>query len=149
MTHEEKGIAMDAVLQPVFERGFDGMQEAPSTILNVALRLEREKALGAAPHERTEERRGYANGFKPKALKRARAKVRDMTDKRQCFPPVPERIVRINRHLIGWANYYAYGYPRKAFRDMNHYVCVRVIKHLDRRSNVRTSGRKVRPTISI
>jgi transposase-like protein len=69
MTHEEKGIAMDAVLQPIFERGFDGMQEVLSTILNVAMRLEREKALGAAPHERTEERRGYANGFKPKGLK--------------------------------------------------------------------------------
>ena len=43
MTHEEKGIAMDAVLQPLFERGFDGMQEVLSTILNVAMRLEREK----------------------------------------------------------------------------------------------------------
>ncbi len=27
MTHEEKGTAMDAVLQPVFERGFDGIRE--------------------------------------------------------------------------------------------------------------------------
>ena len=27
------------------------------------------KALGAAPHERTDDRRGYANGFKPKGLK--------------------------------------------------------------------------------
>ena len=26
------------------------------------------------------------------------------------------------------------GYPRKAFRDMNHYVRVRMIKHLERRS---------------
>ena len=69
MTHEEKGIAMDAVLQPLFERGFDGMQEVLATVLNVAMRLEREKALGAAPHERTEDRRGYANGFKPKGLK--------------------------------------------------------------------------------
>jgi len=69
MTHAEKGIAMDAVLQPLFERGFDGMQEVLATILNVAMRLEREKALGAAPHERTEDRRGYANGFKPKGLK--------------------------------------------------------------------------------
>ena len=25
MTHEEKGTAMEAVLQPVFERGFDGI----------------------------------------------------------------------------------------------------------------------------
>ncbi len=79
--------------------------------------------------------RKYLNVFpSPKALKRERAKVRDMTDKRQCFTPVPELIERVNRHLKGWANYYAYGYPRKAFRDMNHYVRLRLIKHLERRS---------------
>jgi transposase-like protein len=69
MTHEEKGIAMDAVLQPLFERGFDGIQEVLATIFNVAMRAEREKVLCAELHERTEERRGYANGFKPKTLK--------------------------------------------------------------------------------
>lgn len=77
----------------------------------------------------------YLNIFpSPKALKRERAKVRDMTDKRQCYTPVPELIARVNRHLKGWANYYAYGYPRQAFRDMNHYVRQRLAKHLERRS---------------
>ena len=77
----------------------------------------------------------YLNVFpSAKALKRARAKVREMTDKRQCFTPVPELIARINRHLRGWANYYAYGYPRKAFRAMNRHVRQRLAKHLERRS---------------
>ena len=57
-----------------------------------------------------------------------------MTDKRQCFTPVPELIERINRHLKGWANYYSYGYPRNAFRGINHYVRQRLTKHLERRS---------------
>jgi len=79
--------------------------------------------------------RKYLNVFpSPKALKRERAKLRDMTDKRQCCTPVPELIARINRHLKGWANYYAYGYPRKAFRDMNHHIRQRLTKHLERRS---------------
>ena len=77
----------------------------------------------------------YLNVFpSPKALKRERAKVREMTDKRQCFTPVPALIERVNRHLKGWANYYAYGYPRQAFRGMNHYVRQRLAKHLERRS---------------
>lgn len=77
----------------------------------------------------------YLNVFpSPKSLKRERAKLRDMTDKRQCFTPVPELIARINRHLKGWANYYAYGYPRNAFRGINHYVRQRLTKHLERRS---------------
>jgi RNA-directed DNA polymerase len=77
----------------------------------------------------------YLNVFpSPKSLKRERAKLRDMTDKRQCFTPVPELIERINRQMKGWANYYAYGYPRKAFRDINHYARQRLAKHLERRS---------------
>jgi RNA-directed DNA polymerase len=77
----------------------------------------------------------YLNVFpSPKALKRERAKVRDMTDKRQCCTPVPELIARINRQLKGWSNYYAHGYPRKAFRDMNRHVRQRLTKHLKRRS---------------
>lgn len=69
MTHGEKGTAMEAVLQPVFERGFDGIGEVLSAVLNFAMLIEREKALGAQPYERTAERGGHANGFKPRTLK--------------------------------------------------------------------------------
>jgi len=48
MTHEEKGTAMEAVLQPIFERGFEGLGEVVSAVLNFAMLVEREKALGAA-----------------------------------------------------------------------------------------------------
>ena len=79
--------------------------------------------------------RKYLNIFpSPKALKRARAKVKEMTGASQCFTPVPELIGRLNRYLKGWGSYYAYGYPRRAFRDMNHYVRGRLAKHLNRRS---------------
>lgn len=77
----------------------------------------------------------YLNVFpSPKTLKCERAKLRDMTDKRQYFTPVPELIARINRHLKGWANYYAYWYPRNAFRGINHYVRQRLTKYLEHRS---------------
>ena len=36
--------------------------------LNAAMQIERQKHLGAAPHERTEERTGHANGYKDKTL---------------------------------------------------------------------------------
>ena len=70
----------------------------------------------------------------PKAIKRERAKLRAMTDKRQCLTPIPELIDRLNRQLRGWSNYYDYGYPRQAFRNINHYVRERLIRHLNRRS---------------
>jgi RNA-directed DNA polymerase len=70
----------------------------------------------------------------PKAIKRERAKVRAMTDKRQCFTPIPELIEKLNRQIRGWANYYDYGYPRQAFRNINRYVGERLTLHLNRRS---------------
>lgn len=39
------------------------------TLYNGVMQLERQKHLGAAPHERSEQRMGYANGFKDKTLK--------------------------------------------------------------------------------
>jgi RNA-directed DNA polymerase len=77
----------------------------------------------------------YLNVFpSPKALKRERAKLRDLTDKRKCFFPIPDLIEKVNRQMRGWSNYYSYGYPRQAFRGINHYVRERLTIHLNRRS---------------
>jgi RNA-directed DNA polymerase len=48
--------------------------------------------------------------------------------------PIPALIQRLNRHLDGWANYFRFGYPRVAFRDINSYVRERLMVHLRRRS---------------
>jgi RNA-directed DNA polymerase len=80
----------------------------------------------------------YLNVFpSPKALKRERMKLRAMTSKRQSFVPIPELVGSINRQVRGWSNYYAYGYPRQAFRDINQFVRERMTRHLCRRSQRR------------
>lgn len=69
-----------------------------------------------------------------KALGRERAKLREMTGTRMCFKPIPALIGELNEHLRGWANYFGQGYPRMAFRQINHYVRERLCCHLHRRS---------------
>jgi RNA-directed DNA polymerase len=69
-----------------------------------------------------------------KALKTERERLREMTNHRQCFHPIPHLIARLNRHLKGWQNYFDFGYPRMAFREINSYVRVRLSVHLRRRS---------------
>jgi RNA-directed DNA polymerase len=69
-----------------------------------------------------------------KSMKREREVMRKRTDKSVCFVPIPQLIKEINKHLSGWKNYYDYGYPNKAFRDMNFYIGMRLTKHLKRRS---------------
>ena len=44
------------------------MAEVMRVLLNHAMQAERSKALGAAPYERSTNRKGHANGFKPKTL---------------------------------------------------------------------------------
>ena len=77
----------------------------------------------------------YLNMFpSQKALSRERAKLREMTSPKMCFKPIPALIEELNSQLGGWSNYFGQGYPRKAFREINHYVRHRLFCHLSRRS---------------
>jgi RNA-directed DNA polymerase len=82
--------------------------------------------------------RRYLNIFpSPRSVQRERDRLREMTNSRMCFKPIPALIHELNRHLKGWKNYYNYGYPRKAFREINRMARMRVYKHLNRRSQRR------------
>lgn len=72
-----------------------------------------------------------------KSLARARDRLRTETDRRRCFVPLPELVARLNRWLHSWANYFRHGYPRQAFRKLNWFVCGRLRRHLNRRSQRR------------
>lgn len=69
-----------------------------------------------------------------KAQRRERDRLREMTDSGECYKPVTDMIEEINGHLLGWANYFKYGYPRKTFRGVNRYVRQCLTRHLQRRS---------------
>jgi RNA-directed DNA polymerase len=69
-----------------------------------------------------------------KALQAQREALREMISARQSHVPESHLIQRVNRQLRGWANFFSFGYPRKAKRAMNWYVRSRLIKHLHRRS---------------
>ncbi len=69
-----------------------------------------------------------------KAMKKEREKLYEMTDASRSCVPLPVLIRNLNRHLDGWANYFCFGYPREAFREINWYVRDRLTQHLRRRS---------------
>lgn len=69
-----------------------------------------------------------------KTMTRERETLRQLINAQQSHTPLPELIGRLNRHLRGWANYFALGHPRKAFSDLNHFVRYRLGRHLNRRS---------------
>jgi hypothetical protein len=53
----------------------DGLPRVAEMILNAAMILERTAHLGAAPHQRSQDRNGYANGFKPRTYHSAIGKL--------------------------------------------------------------------------
>ena len=70
MTHQLQTTALDEITELLAEHGFDGMAQAVTVLLNEVMKLERTHALGAAPYQRSEQRNGHANGFKPNGIKR-------------------------------------------------------------------------------
>ncbi len=63
-----KDTTLAAVLEQLIAEGPQGMAQAMTTLMNLAMRMEREQYLGAGHYERSSGRRGYANGTKPKKI---------------------------------------------------------------------------------
>jgi RNA-directed DNA polymerase len=73
-------------------------------------------------------------GPSKKALAKERVKLREMTSSKMGCKSLPMLIKDLNEHLGGWANYFNYGYPRRAMRDINGYVLARLWRFLGRTS---------------
>jgi putative transposase len=67
MAHSQDTVVA-ALMEQLIAEGPDGMAQVFTALFNLAMRLERERFLGAGLYERSPERRGYANGYKPKRL---------------------------------------------------------------------------------
>lgn len=68
MAHHPDPELLNHVLQLLTEQGHDGFAEGLRILVNEAMRVERHQVLQAQPYERTDTRKGYANGYKPKTL---------------------------------------------------------------------------------
>ena len=69
MTYQLNYNALDEVVEHLMEKGFDSFADVLTILLNESMKVERSHALKAGPYERNEDRKGYANGHKPKTIK--------------------------------------------------------------------------------
>ena len=56
-------------LEQLTAEGLESLPEMIRLLVNQAMQIERDKHLNAKPYERSEERNGHANGYKPKTVK--------------------------------------------------------------------------------
>ena len=68
MTRQTDGNTIETVMELLIENGFDGFADVLRILLNEAMKIERDHALGAGPYERSDARKGHANGYKPKTV---------------------------------------------------------------------------------
>jgi len=131
VTHREDLTPVDRALSALAEEGFDGMAEAIAVLLNEAMKIERSAFLGADLHERTQERRGYANGFKPKSVKTRVGTVdlqvpqaRDVEDGATFYPQSLERGQRSERALrLAVAEMYVQGVSTRRVSEITQELC--------------------------
>ena len=69
MACEVENTVNSEILEAILHDKSDGIRKALEMLLNEAFKIDRQNYLNAKPYERSEERRDYANGFKPKTLK--------------------------------------------------------------------------------
>ena len=55
--------------EDLVEKGLEAVPEMMRVLINQAMQVERSKYLQADEYERTEERKGHANGYKPKTVR--------------------------------------------------------------------------------
>lgn len=131
MTHHPERSTLDTVLESIASQGLGGIAEAIRVLVNEAMKIERSAFLQADPHERTEARRGYANGFKPKTVSTrvgeiefAVPQVRDAVDGERFYPNALERGIRSERALkLAVAEMYVQGVSTRRVAAITEQLC--------------------------
>ena len=82
-------------------------------------------------------------GTRPSAkkIKRICNQISEMTQRRWVLLDAQERVTRLNRLLVGWANYFCLGPVSKAYRTVDAHVCWRLRQWLCVKHKVQGQGR--------
>lgn len=110
------------------ENGFEGISRCVEILVNEAMRIERSQALAAQPYQRTDERKGYANGFKNKTIKSRigslKFAVPQVRGDVEFYPTALERGVRSERALkAAVAEMYVKGISNRKVTDVVEKLC--------------------------
>ncbi|RMH39488.1 MAG: IS256 family transposase [Alphaproteobacteria bacterium] len=129
---QNDSTALEQVLAILADHGLEDLGRAVEVLLNEAMRIERQRFLGANPYERSAERRGHANGFKPKRLKSRVGElqleipqVRNLEEGAEPFyPSALERGQRSERALhVALAEMYVQGVSTRKVARITEELC--------------------------
>ena len=128
MTQEKENNLLASLMQMVNENGLEAVAETFRILLNEAMKIERDQSLGAGLYERTDNRQGYANGYKPKSVDtrmgRLMVNVPQVRGSVQFYPSALEKGCRSERALkLAIAEMYVQGVSTRRVTEVLEKMC--------------------------
>ncbi len=123
MTHQDDY----KLTKDLLEKGLDASPDLLRILLNHAMQVERSKYLQAEEYERTDERKGHANGYKPKTV---RTRIGEITfavpqvREGGFYPSALEKGLRSERALVAaLAEMYVQGVSTRKVKTITEELC--------------------------
>tara|TARA_Y100000991_G_scaffold209528_1_gene189794 strand:+ start:882 stop:2045 length:1164 start_codon:yes stop_codon:yes gene_type:complete len=127
MAQQSQDSAIYDAVELLKDNGFDGIAEAVTVLMNAAMVAERSEYLGARPYERSEDRRGYANGFKDKTVRSRLGELPlkvPQTRDSEFYPQSLEKGLRSERALLlSIAEMYVQGVSTRRVKKIVEELC--------------------------
>lgn len=127
MTYPNDFTVPSELLEQVQEQGLNVLPELIRVIINTAMLAERAEHLNAGPYQHTVERRGYANGFKPKTMQTRVGEITFAVPQVReggFYPQALERGLRSERALtLALAEMYVQGVSTRKVKAITEQLC--------------------------
>jgi len=127
MIYENDCTLPKEYLEQLTAEGLESLPEMIRLLVNQAMQIERDKHLNARPYERSEERNGHANGYKPKTVKTRVGEVTfDIPQVREggFYPEALEKGLRSERALLmALAEMYVQGVSTRKVAAITERLC--------------------------
>jgi len=127
MTHQEDYNLSSDVIEELTQNGINAIPDLFRFLLNSAMQAERSKYLQANKYERTKERTGHANGYKPKTVKTRLGEITfaiPQVREGGFYPSALEKGMRSERALvIALAEMYVQGVSTRKVKAITEEFC--------------------------
>ncbi len=128
MTQHNEDTTIRTIFEIINAGGMENIGEAISILINEAMKAERSSVLNARPWERTEDRSGYANGFKDKSvasrLGRLNLNVPQVRGGVEFYPSALEKGIRSEKALkLAMAEMYIQGVSTRKVTSVLKKLC--------------------------
>lgn len=115
------------ILEDFAQKGIDQIKDSLERLMNQLMLAEREDFIGASPHERTPDRKGYCNGFKNKTLVTRSGELHlrvPQVREGQFYPSCIQKGEKVEQALkLALAEAYVQGVSTRKMKEVTEELC--------------------------